>query len=73
MASTRQSSVAWSTYDSVLGNSIDGYKYATITEFKPTWKLYLTFGTLCTLVFAAALDGTSLGTALPVRYPIQDI
>lgn len=35
-------------------------------DFKADWKLYLVFATLCILALAAALDGTCLGTALPV-------
>ena len=41
-------------------------KGSTDVDFKADWRLYLVFATLCTLALAAALDGTCLGTALPV-------
>ncbi len=59
----RQSSGFWSTFD-VLGT--DGSRRSSIIEFRPDWKLYSSYGALCVLVFAAALDGASLGTTLPV-------
>ena len=36
------------------------------TEFKPTTRLYLAFGTLAVITLMVALDGTSLSVALPV-------
>ena len=38
-----------------------------VANFKPGWRLYTIFLTLCIVTLAAALDATSLSTALPVR------
>ncbi|KUJ13746.1 putative MFS transporter [Mollisia scopiformis] len=54
----------------VLGSDTqeDEYSDKELIEnnFKADWKLYLVFATLCILALAAALDGTCLGTALPM-------
>lgn len=39
-------------------------------EFKPGWRFYTAFNSLCVVFFASTLDGTSLSVALPVGPPI---
>lgn len=36
------------------------------SEFKPGLRFYAAFGSLCIVILAAALDATSLSSALPV-------
>lgn len=40
-----------------------------LTEFRPGRRFYAAFGSLCIVILAAALDATSLSTALPVSQP----
>lgn len=40
---------------------------ATVAAFKPGWRFYTAFSSLCVVMLAAALDATSLSVALPVR------
>ncbi len=37
-------------------------------EFRPDFRLYTAFGSLCFVVFAASLDALALGSALPVSF-----
>lgn len=37
------------------------------SEFRPGLRFYAAFSSLCIVILAAALDATSLSTALPVR------
>ncbi|CCU75244.1 unnamed protein product [Blumeria hordei] len=39
---------------------------ASESSFKPDWRFYLAFLTLCTISLTAALDATSLSVALPI-------
>lgn len=42
-------------------------------EFRPSRRFYVAFGSLCVVILAAALDATSLSTALPVCVPQLNI
>jgi hypothetical protein len=66
MTSTRRSTGLWSTASFFGGNGEDGSQYATITEFKPDWKIYVGFGSLLPLIFVVGLDTMSLGTSISV-------
>lgn len=46
--------------------SISKESASSVTEFKPSLRLYLAFGTLCVLTLMVALDGTSISVALPI-------
>ncbi|KAJ6141227.1 Efflux pump [Penicillium chermesinum] len=39
---------------------------AEIADFQPSRRFYVAFGSLCVVILAAALDATSLSTALPI-------
>lgn len=45
---------------------------ATVSAFKPGWRFYAAFSSLCVVMLAAALDATSLSVALPVRCEQHD-
>lgn len=44
---------------------------ASPSAFKPTWRFYAIFASLCTISLAAALDATTISVALPVIEPSQ--
>ncbi len=44
---------------------------ASPPAFKPTWRFYAIFASLCTISLATALDATTISVALPVIEPSQ--
>lgn len=42
-------------------------------KFKPGWRFYTAFTSLCIITLAVALDATSLSVALPVNLPLTSI
>ena len=44
-----------------------------VAPFKPGWRFFASFASLCIITLAVALDATSISVALPVRTPLFDV